>query len=130
MCHSPWFDFLFEFWFFCCPQGGGGSVQVNWAKKTPDFTEYSENMDKIMPNGEKKSQKSKQTTKSVKWYTPFKNNFFYHTAKVLMYGKSSKEFISKTIEIKILEFCILKLSRTLLFKVPYHVINFYFILLL
>ena len=72
-----WFFFIFFFYFG--PQWrGGGRAQVNRAKKTPDFTEFSKNMDKIMPNGEKKSQKSQQTksgpphpTKSVKWYTPF-----------------------------------------------------------
>ena len=33
---------------------GGGRAQVNRAKKTYDFTEFSKNMEKIMPNGEKK----------------------------------------------------------------------------
>ena len=34
-------------------------------KVPPDFTEFSKNMDKIMPNSEKKSQKSQQTKKST-----------------------------------------------------------------
>ena len=54
---------FFDFFLILVPNGGegGGRAQVNRAKKTPDFTEFSKNMDKIMPNGEKKSQKSQQT---------------------------------------------------------------------
>ena len=32
----------------------------NQANKPPDFTEFSKNMDKIIPSGEKKSQKYQQ----------------------------------------------------------------------
>ena len=61
--HNLSFDMsLAMVWFFFGSlKGGGGRVQVNRAKKTPDFTEFSKNMVKIMPNGEKKSQKSQQT---------------------------------------------------------------------
>ena len=50
---------IFFIFFFRSP--GGGRVQVNQAIKHPDFIELSKKNDKTMPNGEKNSQKSKQT---------------------------------------------------------------------
>ena len=55
-------------------------MSLDMQKKPPAITEFSKNMDKIMPNGEKKiTEISNQdpfppTTKSVKWYSPFKKS--------------------------------------------------------
>ena len=50
------------FFGFFSPRGGGVGYRST-KQKNLDFTEFSKNIDKIMPNGENNSQKSPQTSK-------------------------------------------------------------------